>query len=605
MKFSPYNHNYFLGYVREVLPQYLKIHFPSSILLNSFVYNSEEFNGGLLGSFVVIEGERFGFIGRIMDLSLPENERKELSEREFESKYSNFHPSGRVELLLAFDTFNPQKITKSIGLYPNIGSKVYVCSKSFIQDYVQDFGVKSENKKDEPLIDLGKLASNGAEIKISQNALFSRHCAVIGTTGGGKSWTVSKLIEEVQKSNGKMILIDATGEYAYLKEQNEITEPIEFGTTDGGFLHYSNLTIYDIFSILKPSDKVQKPKLLDAIRSLKTVQIIKDNLTTDENIEELRDGEKVYPDFYKYKDSKYISIKNDVLNKQSAPKRPVSLITSDYSETIDNQLLDINILNLEKQLIQECIYETHKYYEDHKQKTDISKWGESDEAALGNCTSLVVRIRSLLNNKYFKTSFGFEKPKDEANEFASKLNSFLSRDSKKQILYIDFKSVGYEFQIREILTNAIGNKLLNLARNGSFKEQPLICFVDEAHQFLNKKIKDEFFETIELNAFDQIAKECRKYGLFLCIATQMPRDIPLGTLSQMGAFIVHRLINENDKKTVESACASANRDVLSYMPVLGEGEALLLGVNFPMPLTIKVNPPKIAPDSKTPRFKMK
>ena len=45
-----------------------------------------------------------------------------------------------------------------------------------------------------------------------------------------------------------------------------------------------------------------------------------------------------------------------------------------------------------------------------------------------------------------------------------------------------------------------------------------------------------------LDSFDQIAKECRKHGLFLCLATQMPRDIPQGTLSQMGTFIVHRLI---------------------------------------------------------------
>jgi len=146
MKISPYNHNYFLGYVREVQAQFLRIHFPSSVLLNSFIHNSEEFNGGMLGSFVVIEGERFGFIGRILDLSLPESERKELSERDFEHKETLFHPSGRVELLLTFDSYNPERITKSIGIYPGIGSKVYVCSKEFIEGYIQNFGVKEKFK---------------------------------------------------------------------------------------------------------------------------------------------------------------------------------------------------------------------------------------------------------------------------------------------------------------------------------------------------------------------------------------------------------------------------------------------------------------------------
>jgi DNA helicase HerA-like ATPase len=591
MKASPFNHNYFLGYVREVQPQYIRIHFPSSTLLNSFIHDSEEFNGGMLGNFVVIEGERYGFIGRILDLTLPEGERKELSERDFEQEKSVFHPSGRVELLLAFDTYNPENVTKSIGVYPSIGSKVYVSSKSFLQSYVKDFGVKKENKANEPLIQLGKLTSNGARIEVSQNALFGRHCAVVGTTGGGKSWTVAKLIQDVQKSNAKIILIDATGEYAYFKNQRETTETIEFGTDSGGFLHYSNLTIYDIFSILKPSEQTQKPKLLDAIRSLKLCDIIlKDSQST---------FLKLGNDEYKYKNLDPLKIDNGVLIKELRKKKPISVISGEFSELIDGSFLNIDIKNLEAQIVKECVFESSKDFKNNTE--DPSIWGSIDKSTVGHCTSLIVRIRSLLNNRYFKNSFGFDKPIKNPNEFSTILNNFLS-DDKKSLLYIDFKSVGYEFQIREILTNAIGNKLLGLARDGKFKKSPSICFIDEAHQFLNKKIKDEFFETIELNAFDQIAKECRKYGLFLCLATQMPRDIPQGTLSQMGTFIVHRLINENDKKTVESACASANRDVLAYMPVLGEGEALLLGVDFPMPLTIKIDKPDTPPDSQTPRF---
>ena len=101
--------------------------------------------------------------------------------------------------------------------------------------------------------------------------------------------------------------------------------------------------------------------------------------------------------------------------------------------------------------------------------------------------------------------------------------------------------------------------------------------VDEAHQFLKKTVVDDFFQSNALSAFDQIAKESRKYGLFLCISTQMPRDIPIGTLSQMGTFLVHRLINYNDKEAIRQSCSSANSDILSYLPVLGEGEAILSG----------------------------
>lgn len=168
---------------------------------------------------------------------------------------------------------------------------------------------------------------------------------------------------------------------------------------------------------------------------------------------------------------------------------------------------------------------------------------------------------------------------------------------------IDFSRVSFDYQVREILVNAIGKFLLYKARDNKFKDTPLVVFIDEAHQFLNKAIADEYFAAKPLDAFEQISKEARKYGLFLCIATQMPRDIPLGTLSQMGTFIVHRLINEQDKKAVESAASAANKNSLAYLPILGEGEALMVGVDFPMPLTLKINEPEHKPNSNTPRFK--
>jgi hypothetical protein len=80
----------------------------------------------------------------------------------------------------------------------------------------------------------------------------------------------------------------------------------------------------------------------------------------------------------------------------------------------------------------------------------------------------------------------------------------------------------------------------------------------------------------------------------------MPRDIPLGVLSQMGTFIVHRLINEQDKKAVESAASSLNKSMLSFLPTMGAGEALLMEVDFSMPLLLKITLPVKTPHSETP-----
>ena len=58
---KPFDHNYFIGYVNQVYPDSIRVHFPSSVLLNKFIYSGEEFNAGLVGNYVTIEGENHGF----------------------------------------------------------------------------------------------------------------------------------------------------------------------------------------------------------------------------------------------------------------------------------------------------------------------------------------------------------------------------------------------------------------------------------------------------------------------------------------------------------------------------------------------------------------
>ena len=75
-------------------------------------------------------------------------------------------------------------------------------------------------------------------------------------------------------------------------------------------------------------------------------------------------------------------------------------------------------------------------------------------------------------------------------------------------------------------------------------------------------------------------------------------------MSQIGTFIVHRLINHFDKEAIANACSAASKNSLDFLPVLGSGEAILMGVDFPMPVMLKVYMPSVLPDSETPRFKM-
>ena len=555
---KPFNHNYFLGYINEITAQYVKIHFPSSNLLHTFYHEGLNFTGGNVGKFIVIEGEEYGFLARITELNLPDSERKEINEKAIYDDTTLFHPSGKAELLLTFNLFEPNKTQKTVSNYPHIGAKVYACSDEQISKYIKEFG-KKENNIDAVYAPIGKLTANDALCNVSLDSLFGRHCAVIGTTGGGKSWTVAKLIEGITEyTNNKVILIDATGEYKNLTNNSYV-----LGVDS--YFPYQKLSIPDLFYLLRPTGQSQRPILLEAIRSLKIQRI--------EGI-------------------------SDIYTKAGTKKSIYKAAYETYIKDIENNLCNFDINLLVQQIKEECVYQGANYNKDQ------TKWGDYDAKTYDYQTSLIARITDLLNTDIFKKLLGFNNIPGNVSSIIKTIDSFLSA-STGGILRISFEDIPSSFSAKEIVANALATYLLQKARSKDFVKNPVVLFLDEAHQFLNKGVKDEFFEIHSLDAFDLIAKEARKYGLFLCLSTQMPRDIPVGTLSQMGTFIVHRLINDLDKKAVENAASSANRNVLSFLPILGEGEALLVGVDFPMPLLLKIDEPKNRPDSETPKLRRK
>lgn len=576
--YNPFVNEHFIGFINQVTPQGVKVHFPSSALLQPFFKYGELYHGGLVGNYVVIEGHQMGFLGKIQGIELPEKERLELSEKSFET--NEMHPIGYIEILLSFSFENPEEIQRGLNSLPPIGAKVFVCASDFIQSFFKRFGVKKENA--EPcLMKLGVLTQDKeTPVEISLDALFGRHCAIVGTTGGGKSYTTSKLLEGISNAGAKAIIIDPTGEYSGFDSKDYIESAI---INKDSYFHYSRLSVGDWFALFRPAGQVQQPKLLDAIKSLKLAKCLIDH-------NEPHNGEQYNNPKL---DGSFLRYSNGVIKKSGSHKDAYRHFETKYNNEIDNNEVSLfDISKLIAQLKEEAVYESLG--------ENINIWGNVDNRTRDNIASLIIRIYNKISNTSFKQIFGLDQNPD--NDLCAKIESFINNDTK-HILRIGFEEVPYDFQTREILANAIAKFLLNKARKGDFKTQPVVFFVDEAHQFLNKEVKDEYFQSMRLDSFDSIAKECRKYGLFLCLATQMPRDIPLGTLSQMGTFLVHRLINYKDKEAVESACSTANKSTLAYLPVLGAGEVILMGVDFPMPVMLKVDLPQVEPNSHTPQFK--
>ena len=105
---KPFDHNKFVGYICEVTPQHVRMQIPSAKLLHSFYFNGEIYFGGSVGSFVVIEGQEYGFLGRIFEQSLPQGERTEITDKNINERDTMFHPIAKIELL-AFLMFISRK----------------------------------------------------------------------------------------------------------------------------------------------------------------------------------------------------------------------------------------------------------------------------------------------------------------------------------------------------------------------------------------------------------------------------------------------------------------------------------------------------------------
>ncbi len=70
----------------------------------------------------------------------------------------------------------------------------------------------------------------------------------------------------------------------------------------------------------------------------------------------------------------------------------------------------------------------------------------------------------------------------------------------------------------------------------------------------------------------------------------------------MGTLIVHRLINDRDREVVERASGEIDQSAAEFLPTLAPGQAVIIGVDFPIPLTVQILKPQSVPDSKGPDY---
>jgi DNA helicase HerA-like ATPase len=126
---------------------------------------------------------------------------------------------------------------------------------------------------------------------------------------------------------------------------------------------------------------------------------------------------------------------------------------------------------------------------------------------------------------------------------------------------------------------------------------PLLFVCEEAHRYAAADPRLGFGPT--KRALSRIAKEGRKYGVFLGLVTQRPAEIDPTIISQCNTLFVMRLTNDRDQALIRSAVSDAATSLLTFVPSLGTGEVFVFGpgVALPMRMTFRNMPEGLRPAS--------
>jgi len=552
---SPVDPDKYIGTVTQVNAGQVQANLP----LASAHPERRALSRGAVGDFVFVDCERTKLLGRITEVKIPDAER--LSVEPHLGAAITPNPIGRIQLL-ATVIDGDAKLARGVNTYPKIGDGVFLASADILAQMIGNSATKDE----EINLSVGVIeaGNQSVTVKLPPEKLFGRHCGVFGATGGGKSWTIASLIERIKQEYGKAIIFDPTGEFCDMAGIDTIFA-FEANIPNAQHVHfpYTEITEDDLFSLFRPSGQSQGPKLRDAIKSLKLVRAVGQNIPAN------------------------IHIANGLIEKANRQRAAFFNAIRANAAAIHAPKCDFDIANLSEQIKQECVWGTAN--------GNAANFGGPDNNAASYCESLASRIATLTNSPELECLF-----RTNGASLVNEIGQFLD-DPDRDVALISFKEVRFEHSTRELLLNIIGRYLLGIAREGRFRDAPIVVFLDEAHQFLGRTVGDEY-GSVHLDSFGLIAKEGRKYGLTCVLATQRPRDVPQDVLSQLGTLIVHRLTNEQDRSTVEHACGDLDRAATQFIPMLAPGEAIIIGPDLPTPLPLRMLRPTSPPDSKGPQF---
>lgn len=218
-----------------------------------------------------------------------------------------------------------------------------------------------------------------------------------------------------------------------------------------------------------------------------------------------------------------------------------------------------------------------------KAKTVKGEWN-------GKLGGVINTMKTMYADKRY--AFLFEdKPQSYLTDF---LNRIMSSD--KPVKNIDLSGIPHNIAV--LIIGAITKLIYNIQIMQK-DARPITLVCDEAHVYIPTDFQLSAAQRRMVEIFENIAKEGRKFGITLFVASQRPSELNKTIMAQCANYIVMKLNNENDKGMIKGMMSAGSADVIETTTMFSPGDCLVVGDACPIPLKIHVELAKERPQSKT------
>ncbi len=477
-----------------------------------------------------------------------------------------------------------------------------------------------------------------AAVRASYNDLFSRPLAIVGNTGSGKSFTVSSLVQKAMdalkraREEPHVFVLDINGEYgkAFPPEagaSERIPDRIYLNGAEFGIpIWFFNAE--EICSWLSAAEQTQEPVLKDwwaiakggagaqavAVNRLQNALSSIDQLLTDlAGLKRKSAGsycdaicghltgsgidvaafEALFVD-HKQKDqynTEVVANQADIAAAADALRAAIKsqIVASGATDqqgirTADSPLFIPRQTLTDPSLINRAV-----------SKEDTFRI----EAHL---TTLKLRLKTRLDDRRWRAFLNFEDPEIDIRDLACWFARFgLGSEIGPKVSILDLSMLSNE--VLPYACSVVGRILLEarecLPATRRYKH-PWVLVLEEAHNYARPGRADEDRgHKLARLAYERIAKEGRKFGMSLIIASQRPSEISPTIISQCANFISHRLQNPDDIDHFRRIIPMQARRLLDQVTILASGEAIVFGSAFHVPTRVRFDRPNPGPYSQT------